>query len=255
MDNEEGFFAHNFSPEFKTANNIFSLESEYARGGSELLMLTIIISEEEPDYTFYESILKKFITKIKDIDGVNKIFYEKADSEGKREINKIVRKIKNELENLSQIITIKSVETEGSLIDYGNFRDNRIIKLSDRIIRQISNKNGRKNVFIVSRTRGEGIKIDIIPVQEDEIVRLSVIFNEKTTIRVVQEISKILAQFEEFISLVFTSGVCQEQTRCIYEVYISSAKNELEKIISEINQIPGVLSVEIKILELQELNE
>jgi hypothetical protein len=241
--NAEGFFAHNFSPEFKTANYIFTVESEFARGGSELLMLTIIISEEEPDYNFYESILKKFTTKIKGIKDLFKIFYERKDLQDKTQSMQIIKNIHKDLADLSRIVAIKSIETEGHLLDFKEFQAKKLIEISDRIVNKVA-VEGKKNIFVVSRTREDGIKIDLIPVNKDKIIKLSVIFNENTTIMVVQEVSKILSQFKEYISLVFTSGVCQEQNRCIYEVYITSERAELDKIIAMIQNIPGVLSVE-----------
>ncbi|TFF93396.1 MAG: hypothetical protein EU543_03710, partial [Promethearchaeota archaeon] len=39
---EEGFFSHYFSQELKTANWIFKIKSDWARGRRELLMITII---------------------------------------------------------------------------------------------------------------------------------------------------------------------------------------------------------------------
>jgi len=248
--NEEGFFAHNFSPEFKTANYIFTLESEYARGGSELVMLTIVVSEEEPDYNFYESVLKKYTEKIKEIDEIFKIFYEARDLDDEKQMESLIKKITHHLKNLSRIIAIKSIETEGKLITFDKFQTMKSVSLSDRFVKNMETLRG-KNLFIVSRNRDETIKIDMIPVNADKVIRLSVIFNEKTTIMVVQEVSKILSKFENQISLVFTSGVCQEQDRCVYEVYITSKKNDLDSIIQNIQQIPGVISVEVKYLELE----
>lgn len=251
--NEEGFFAHNFSPEFKTANYIFTVESDFARGGSELLMLTIIIAEEEPDYTFYESILESYSGNIKKVKDVFKIFYEKRDPQDLAYIQKSIKRIQELLKDLSRIVAIKSIETEGYLIDFEQFQRQKTITLSERIVKKIALKR-KKNIFVVSRTREDNIKIDLIPVEKDRVIKLSVIFNENTTIMVVQEVSKILSEFKNLISLVFTSGVCQEQNRCIYEVYITSEKGKLNEIINLIQDIPGVLSVESKDLEIELIN-
>ncbi len=248
----EGFFSHYFTSELKTANWIFKIDSEWARGRSELAMITIIIPEEEPDYSYYEDLLSKSIEKIKNIQEIYKAFYIDDESEiNKKEIQKYYRIFKDEIHKLYKIVSIKKIETEGSLISFKNLKKDKEIILSDSLINKI-NKNSKykDNCFMVFRTRGDSIKIDMIPVNTNKIIRLAIIFGEQMTVKVVQKISNIFSQHQDAFTLVFTSGICQEIDRCIYEVYIDPDMEKLNIIIEEIYKIEGVLSIEVKLIEL-----
>ena len=110
MESEStGFFTHNFSSEFKTANWTFNLNSKWARGRSELAMISLIVSEEEPDYSTYESILSKFVEKLNNIPELYKAFYINSDTIDmkKEEIQSKFSLLKEELNNLYKILIIK----------------------------------------------------------------------------------------------------------------------------------------------------
>ena len=248
----EGFFSHYFIPELKTANWIFKLDSQWARGRSEIAMITIIVPEEEPDYSYYEEVLSKSIKKIRDIPDIYKAFY--IDEELKvnqNEIEKNYGLLKQEIHNLYKIVSVKIIETEGSLISFKNLKKNKEIKLSDSILNKIMEiSKNQENCFIVFRTRGDSTKIDMIPVNTEKIIRLAIIFGEQMTVKVVQKISYIFSSHKDAVSLVYTSGICQEIDRCIYEVYVIPDMQKINSIIEEIYKIEGVLSIEIKLIEM-----
>ncbi|MBY8981559.1 MAG: hypothetical protein KGD57_01305 [Candidatus Lokiarchaeota archaeon] len=248
----EGFFSHYFIPELKTANWIFKLDSQWARGRSEIAMITIIVPEEEPDYSYYEEVLSKSIKKIRDIPDIYKAFY--IDEELKvnqNEIEKNYGLLKQEIHNLYKIVSVKIIETEGSLISFKNLKKNKEIKLSDSILNKIMEiSKNHENCFIVFRTRGDSTKIDMIPVNTEKIIRLAIIFGEQMTVKIVQKISHIFSNYKDAISLVYTSGICQEIDRCIYEVYVIPDMQKINSIIEEIYKIEGVLSIEIKLIEM-----
>lgn len=50
-----GFFTHAFSGELNTANYFFMIPSIWARGKQEMLMITKIIEEENPNLSNYEN--------------------------------------------------------------------------------------------------------------------------------------------------------------------------------------------------------
>jgi hypothetical protein len=101
---------------------------------------------------------------------------------------------------------------------------------------------------MVSRIRGDAIKVDLIPVNTNKLFSLSIIFGEQMTITILQQISTILSEHD--ISLVFTSGICQEVNRCIYEVFIDSNETILKQIIDKISIISGILEIEAKVIEI-----
>jgi len=250
---EEGFFSHYFSQQLKTANWIFKIKSDWARGRLELLMITIIAPEEEPDFSYYEELLSKFVRKIKGTSGIFKGLYIDSQIDGEmKQIQKHYQILKEEVDNSYKIVSVKTIETEGDLISLKSLKKQRKIDLSSQVINRISKiSNSAENCFIVFRTRGESTKIDIIPVSTEKIIRLAIIFGEQMTVRIVQQIGQIFTKYEDSVSLIFTSGICQEIDRCIYEVYIDPNMEKLNEIIEEIYQIEGVLSIEVKLIELE----
>jgi len=248
---EEGFFSHYFTQELKTANWIFKIDSEWARGRTELLMISVIVPEEEPDFTYYENLLSKFVETMKNKPEIFKGLYidSNIETDGE-EIQKYYQIMKEELDNLYKIISVKIIETEGNLISLESLKKEKKINISTHILNRIEKiANNSKNCFIVFRTRGEATKIDMIPVNTDKIIRLAIIFGQQMTVRIVQQISQIFSNYKDGVSLVFTSGICQEIDRCIYEVYIDPNMEKLNTIIEEIYKIEGVLSIEVKLLK------
>lgn len=250
---EDTFFTHYFSSELNTANYTFSLESNWARGRSELAMITAIISEEEPDYTAYEKTLTNFVTKIKNIPKIYKAFYiNRGPVEQRDEIKKKFNILNEELEKIYKILSIKRIETEGHLISLNKLKNQKKINLSINILKKLEEiSDNADNCFIVFRSRGDAMKLDILPVDADSVVRLAIIFGQQKTVNILQEISKVLTGHEGELSMVFTSGICQEVDHCMYEVYIETEQENLEKIVNDIYQIEGILQVETKIIDLQ----
>lgn len=250
---EDTFFTHYFSSELNTANYTFSLESNWARGRSELAMITAIISEEEPDYTAYEKTLTNFVTKIKNIPKIYKAFYiNRGPVEQRDEIKKKFNILNEELEKIYKILSIKRIETEGHLISLNKLKNQKKINLSINILKKLEEiSDNADNCFIVFRSRGDAMKLDILPVDADSVVRLAIIFGQQKTVNILQEISKVLTGHEGELSMVFTSGICQEVDRCMYEVYIETEQENLENIVNDIYQIEGILQVETKIIDLQ----
>jgi hypothetical protein len=248
-----GFFTHNFSPELKTANWTFNLNSKWARGRAELIMISIIISEEEPDYSAYEIILSKFIEKIKNIPDLYKAFYINSDAmEDKEEVQKKFTVLREELNNLYKIIIIKKIETEGQLVSFSKLNNNKNIELSNEVIKKLGKlTNEKQHCFLVFRTRGQSLKLDIIPVETDKIFNLIIMFGEQMTVTVLQRISKIFTKYEDDLKLVFTSGLCVEMDKCIYEVYIDVEMDTLNLLIKDLYNIQGIIEMEVKLIKIQ----
>lgn len=248
-----GFFTHRFSPELKTANYSFSLDSPHARGRKELLLVTAIVSEEEPDYSLYEKFLSKFVEKLKSIPEIFLAFYIDSDSEVSEDKEKIRDNyiiLREELKNIYTILTIKPIETHGQLFSLSTLKKQKEIKLSKELIIKLDSiSKNRKNYFMVSRIRGDAVKVDLIPLDTERVISLSIIFGEQMTVTVLQQITKVFAEHD--VSLIFTSGICQEVNRCIYEVFIDSDERLLKQMIDKISIISGIIEIDAKIINLQ----
>jgi len=256
---DNGFFTHYFSQEsqdqlksLKTANYIFTLDSSWARGRKELIMVSLLLSEEEPDYVMYEKILSEFTKKIQKYPFIYKAFYiNSAPPEEKEEVMKNLEILKQELSIVYKILSVKKIETEGQLISFSRLKEQKSINLSSNIIEKLNNLTPeKKNCFIVSRTQGSIIKIDMIPVATEKIIRLVIIFGEHLQIPVLYQIGQKISKYESKTTLVFTSGVCQEINRCLYELYLDTDMNTLNTMIEEIYTIESILSIEVKLINL-----
>lgn len=255
MDTAElGFSSHYFSKELQTANYLFKLSSSWARGRNELVMVTSILSEDEPDLSSYEKRFQRFVDKLASHSDLFKAFYiHNIPPEETEAVHKNYDILNSEFKDLYKILSIKKIETEGELYRFSQIKEQRVISLSPQVIHRLDElieKEKKKNCFIVYRNRGEAMKIDVIPVDSDKIIRLVIIFGEKMTVTVLQRISEILASHEERLKLIFTSGICQEIDKCIYEVYIDTEMDILNKIIEEVYKIPEILEMEVKLLAI-----
>ncbi|MHA1149847.1 MAG: hypothetical protein ACTSR8_16550 [Promethearchaeota archaeon] len=247
-----GFSSHYFSKDLQTANYVFKINSTWARGRNELVMITSILSEDEPDLNQYEKRFKRFAEKLQDNPNLFKAFYiNNIPPEEKEAVQKTFATLESEFKDLYKILSIKKIETEGKLYSFFKLKNQKQLPLSSNVITRLMDlmeKENKDNCFIVYRTRGEAMKIDIIPVDTEKIIRLVIIFGEKMTVSILQRISEILANHNEKLKLVFTSGICQELDRCIYEVYIDTEIEILNQIIEDIYKIPEILEMEVKLI-------
>lgn len=251
----DAFFTHYFSSELKTANYVFSLGSKWARGRIETCMISVIISEKEPDFSKYEITLSKFVDKLKKEPEIYKAFYidfGSADVIEKEDILENFNILKEDLDNLFKILTVKRIETEGQLLSLSKLKNDGVIKLSKSSITKISQlTEEKKNCFLVFRRRGEAMKLDIIPVESKKIFNLEIIFGEQMNVTVLQQISQIFNKYDESMSLIFSSGICQEVDKCIYEVYIDTEMGILNQIIKDLYEISNIIEMEVKLIELE----
>jgi len=65
----EKFFLHEFS-DYTSVNLKFELKNQFARGGIESLMISILLVDEEPETKVLKEILKSFVKDFKNIKGV-----------------------------------------------------------------------------------------------------------------------------------------------------------------------------------------
>jgi len=247
---DDGFFTHNFSPQLRTANWIFSIPSNWARGRTEFLMLSALISEEEPDYSRYKKFFSRFVEKVKKSPLIFKALYmESGPKDELEEIEAHFEDLKEELYTLFKILSIQKIETEGQLLSYSQLKKDKKIALSSSLIEKLRDLDENKNkLFIVFRTRENAMKVDIIPVATDKIIKVAIFFGEQVQLPVLHQIGQILAKNDDKLSLIFTSGLCQDEEKCIYEVYIDTEIPVLNKVIEEIYKIKSILEIDVKLI-------
>ena len=239
----DGFFTHDFSPELRTANWIFQIPSEWARGRFEIVMLTIII-QQEIEIKEYKQEMENFINKFEETEDIFKAFY--LDANKPKEISHIKNKyalLDKWADNLYTILSLKTIETEGELLSFEKFQENQELSVPGGIIINLEKKmREKKNLFVVHRVRGDALKIDVIPVLSREIFKLEVIFGTQMTPTNIKEISDFFVNYD--ISIVFTSGICQEEDKCIYEVYVELKNiDEFKRLKKELLSLKGIIEI------------
>ncbi|MGV9103534.1 MAG: hypothetical protein ACOC38_10235 [Promethearchaeia archaeon] len=133
--------------------------------------------------------------------------------------------------------------TKGMIADVKNKQQ---IRLPDELFDNPILEGMKAAMVIYFEKSGE---IRLIPMMKDggARVRLEV---EKVNPVLMQTMTKLFKQHN--LKVLFTTGFCYEQNRCIYEVYFAadSLEEKEEEIRNTINEIPGLYNSEFEILTI-----
>jgi hypothetical protein len=246
-----GFFTHAFSPELNTANYFFMLPSAWARGKQEMLMITKVIEEESPNLPAYESEFKHFVQKLKTQRSnlFKALYISNAPLNYEAEIHQEYAYLKETVGELVKFFSITQIQTHGTLFSFDEIKKKEYIPIPGRILRDLETfieKN--KNYFIVFQKRKDSFKIDIIPYQHERIVKIAVIFSGQLGPETLKSIGIIFQDLK--LPLVFSSGICQQGGKCIYEVYLDPLETiDFEEVRIKLKHIKNV--DEVKIVEIE----
>ena len=133
--------------------------------------------------------------------------------------------------------------TKGMIADVKNTRE---IALPEEFFANTILTDMKAAMVIYFERSGE---IRLIPMMKDggARVRLEV---EKVNPALMQIMTQLFKQHD--LKVLFTTGFCFEQNRCVYEVYFAAdgIKDKESQIRNTINEIPGLYESEFEILEL-----
>ncbi len=133
--------------------------------------------------------------------------------------------------------------TKGMIADVQNKRE---IRLPDDFFKNADLKGMKAAMVIYFERSGE---IRLIPMMKDggARVRLEV---EKVNPALMQTMTHLFKEHD--LKVLFTTGFCFEQNRCVYEVYFAAdgIKEKEAEIRKTISSIPGLFESEFEILEL-----
>lgn len=125
-------------------------------------------------------------------------------------------------------------------------KSKRIIKLPNEFFANPELKDMKAAMVIYFERSGE---VRLLPMMKEggARVRLEV---EKVNPALMQTMTHLFKQHD--LKVLFTTGFCFEQNRCIYEVYFAAddIREKEAKIRSTIESIPGLYESEFEILEL-----
>jgi hypothetical protein len=133
--------------------------------------------------------------------------------------------------------------TKGMIADVHKKRE---ISLPEDFFNNAELKNMKAAMVIYFERSGE---VRLIPMMKEggARVRLEV---EKVNPALMQTMTQLFKQHD--LKVLFTTGFCFEQNRCIYEVYFSAdnIKSKQDTIRQTIESIPGLYESEFEILEI-----
>ncbi len=243
----EGFFTLTIDP-FVTANYLFQIRSLWGRGSFELVMITAIVQEKEPDFEIYERNFRAFERALKQDPEIYKAFYfrnENAPVNEQQTIKKKYEDLKQYFLDVAQTFQLL-FHTHGSLHSWGKILQDRLVALPAIVTQDVRefNLDRNKNCFVVYRTKADAIKIDLIPVEGNTVLKVSVFFKGTLTPDIIND---LLATFTELkLKAVFTSGLCVEGSNCIYEVYVDPHnQRDYSTLVSKIMTIEGIKDVRV----------
>ncbi|GAG84665.1 unnamed protein product, partial [marine sediment metagenome] len=124
LHEERFFFTYEFS-EIKTANLIFTIPSPVARGGQEILMISIIIrNDEEADLKIFQELLEQFAIELEEIKDVYKGFYKDVkDLKDSHQIYTIIEDLLNSVYNSFPKETILMEPRDIKLLMFDFFKE------------------------------------------------------------------------------------------------------------------------------------
>lgn len=243
----EGFFTLTIDP-FVTANYLFTIKSIWGRGSFELVMITGIVQEREPDFEMYERNFRAFERALKQDPEIYKAFYFRNEGAPANEKSKIMQKyesLKQQLLDVAQTFQLL-FHTHASLHSWGTLLQSRFVELPAVVTQDVHdfNVDRNKNCFVVYRKKSDAIKIDLIPVEGDTVLKVSVFFKGTLTPDIIND---LLATFTELkLKAVFTSGLCVEGNNCVYEVYVDPHnQQDYGNLVAKIMTIEGIKDVRI----------
>lgn len=233
---EPGFFTRSSSGgELKTVNYFFTTKSEWARGRDEMCLLTKVLQESEPNLDTYENEFKTFVNNVRaSIPELYQVFYFRNPPEEFRQIIKdkieILRKL---FYNLYNEIYLTKIQTYGTLTPINLMQDKKMIFIPNPFISDLADQSLQKKqqkIFTVFQNRDGRIKIELIPVKCEEILKITLFFKAALSPEAVKNVGLVFMKHK--MPLIYTSGVCaSQQGRCIYEVYLDYTSGVNKKLI------------------------
>lgn len=119
-----------------------------------------------------------------------------------------------------------------------------------RIPNEILENFSERNFLVVIAPRSNIIKINVFPTDSKSIVKVLIKLREFSPY-IVKKIASIIRRLS--LPNLFTSGMCVEENRCIYEAYIDKSKLDvsLDDLRASFEEIGDIQAVEITELNLE----
>ncbi len=247
----EGFFFHTFSPQLKTANYFFTIQSPWARGKTEMLMISQLVQESNPDLGFYEKNLTEFVNSFKTTPNIYKgVYKDYILKEQKEEVEKYYEIIRDKVVELSKKLQQAEVQTKGELITIQKLLEVKSVRIPSLIFEHIQNSPQKhSNCFVFYRLQKESYEILLFPMEHKALLKVSV-FLQNINPQTLKDVTYNLITLNQD-KVIYSSGLCTQGSLCIYEVYLKFIDDaftmELEKKLQSIQYVAKVVFEKIEV--------
>lgn len=202
----------------RNLNYVFFIESPLARGGIETLSLSYIITEADPNISFYKEKIKECVDNIKKDSEIYFAFRDDIDSE---KMNEAKKRIENALESLDFDLRKREIETIGYMEDIEGIKNHSKIHIPI----DLNELDGDHKYLLIFKEESDGsFRIVGYPTAKP-VYKISVLNDELG----LSEHTMIIEAFREMGSkIIATSGICQGTNICVFEAYIEYDGDEKE---------------------------
>ena len=162
-----------------TANYFFTVKSEWARGREEMVLISKILQEADPNLELYENQFIKFASKIqKEIPELYQAFYFRTPKEEEKEsITQKLANLKEYLFDLYNEFSLIKIRTYGALVPVDFISEQKMLHIPVRFTGDISKTaitEEKKNLFTVYQFKDGRLKIELMPVQCEDVLKITI---------------------------------------------------------------------------------
>ena len=245
-----GFFTHAFSSELNTVNYFFLIPSEWARGKQEMAMITVVVEEESPNLTAYKMNSRNLYKKMKQERPTfyQALYINNPSLNHETEIKEEFEYFKEQFAELAKFFSIGQIQTHGLLLGLEELKAKESLPMPAKVLRDLETLEKKKNYFVVFQRCKDSFKIDIFPYERERILKIAVIFTGQLGPETLRLIGLVFQEMK--LPLIFSSGICQQGGKCIYEVYMDPLEYEdFQATADKLKTIKNVEDVRIMTIE------
>ena len=197
-------------------NYLLPIQSHYARGGYETVLLSYIVTESEPNEKFYKSHIKETAEKIKMEDDIWQAFIEDHENQEER-----ISRLREIIRDLDIELRMRDITTIGYCIESRVFEDGYMAIPRDSVTREVDRDGDDKKIksylMVYKKERDGSFSIKGYPITSNNVYKME-IFTDQINVGMV---AKIKQAFDSMLGgrIAYTSGICQSTAVCSFELY------------------------------------
>lgn len=221
-------------------NYMLYIASPLARGREEMLLLSYIITETEPNEKFYKDRMMETVHSLKTIPDLYKAFYPVDNSDESLASMKIIRSLMQELDHDLRMrdITTTGYRVKNTFFNSGNLPvpvDLELIKTEREI---------KSYLIVYKKERDDSFSFKGYPILSKNVYKVEV-FTDEINIGMV---TTLTTGFKKFLGgrIIYTSGLCVHKSVCSFELYfeyngdkenVNKYRDHLKKVIKSKSDI------------------